>query len=202
MAFLVLLESLSPLERAVYVLREVLDYEFAEVADAVGRTEAACRQLFHRARGHVRERRKRFPAAPAAQKALTLSFMGALASGDLEALARLFTDDVQVVPDHGGKARSHTRVIVGADHASRFFLGMYNRLRDGRYVEAGTTTMPAWINGAPGLVQLDGARVVGAVVLDVVDAGGGQTRIANVHVVRNPDKLVALARTLQSIPRG
>jgi RNA polymerase sigma-70 factor (ECF subfamily) len=191
MAFLVLLESLSPLERAVYVLREVLDYDFEEVAAAVGRTEAACRQLFHRAKAHVTERRKRFPAAPAAQKTLTASFMGALVAGDLDALARLFTDDVQVVPDHGGKAKSHTRTVVGADRASRYFAGMYGRFRDNRYVDGPTGSRLAWINGAPGMLQLAGDAIVGAVIFDVVDEGGA-ARIAQVHVVRNPDKLAAL----------
>ena len=196
MAFLVLLESLSPLERAVYVLREVLDFDFAEVADAVGRSESACRQLFHRARAHVSERRRRFPAAPDAQKSLTSAFLGALASGDVDALARMFTADVQVVPDHGGKARSHTRTIVGADRASRYFVGYYNRLRDGRY-SGGDGAMPAWVGGAPAIVQLDHGVVVGAVVLDVVD-DGGTPHIANVFVVRNPDKLAALRRALSS----
>jgi RNA polymerase sigma-70 factor (ECF subfamily) len=191
MAFLVLLEALSPLERAVYVLREILDYDFAEVAAAVGRGEPACRQLFHRARAHVAERRTRFPAAPAAQKILTASFMTALASGDIDALARLFTGDVEIIPDHGGKAKSHTRVVVGVDRASRYFAGMYSRLRDGRYV-GGDGTRLAWVNGAPALLQLQAGVVVGAVVFGIVEIEGGEARIAKVFVVRNPDKLAAL----------
>jgi RNA polymerase sigma-70 factor (ECF subfamily) len=191
MAFLVLLESLSPLERAVYVLREVLDFDFAEVAAAVGRSEAACRQLVHRAKEHVAARRKRFPAAPDAQKSITAAFLGALAAGDLDALARLFTDDVQVVPDHGGKAKSHTRVIVGADRASRYFAGMHGRMTRGRY-GGGDAAMPAWVNGAPAFVTYDHGVVVGAVVLDVVVDAAGAVRVANVYVVRNPDKLTAL----------
>jgi len=191
MAFLVLLEALSPLERAVYVLREILDFNFAEVAAAVGRGEPACRQLFHRARAHVAERRTRFPAAPAAQRTLTASFMTALASGDLDALARLFTDDVEIIPDHGGKAKSHTRVVVGVDRASRYFAGMYGRLRDGRYI-GGDGTRLAWVNGAPALLQLQAGVVVGAVVFGIVESEGGEARIAKVFVVRNPDKLAAL----------
>src|SRR5207244_3972077 len=150
--FLVLLEALSPLERAVYVLREVLDFAFTEIAEAVGRSDAACRQLFHRARGHVSARRTRFPAPPDAQKALTASFMAALAAGDLEALARLFTDDVEVVPDHGGKARSHLNVLVGPDRASRYFAGAARRIREGRY-QGGQESTVAWINGAPAFLQ-------------------------------------------------
>jgi len=192
MAFLVLLEALSPLERAVYVLREVLDFDFAEIADAVGRSDAACRQLFHRARGHVSERRTRFPAPPDAQKALTASFMAALASGDLEALAKLFTDDVDVVPDHGGKAKSHLNTLVGPDRASRYFAGSMRRIREGRY-EGGQDSMVAWVNGAPAFVQRDGGRVVGALIFDIVMDGGGP-RIAHAHVVRNPDKLHAIER--------
>jgi RNA polymerase sigma-70 factor, ECF subfamily len=197
MAFLVLLEALSPLERAVYVLREVLDYEMAEVAEATGRSEAACRQLLHRARAHVAARRTRFPAPPAAQLGMTAAFLAALAAGDVAGLARMFTDDVAVVPDHGGKARSHRRTIVGADRASRYFAGMYRRMVEGRY-QGGTGTRPAWVNGAPAIVQLDGERVVGVVVFDVVATGDdGGARIANAFVVRNPDKLASLRRALE-----
>jgi RNA polymerase sigma-70 factor (ECF subfamily) len=190
MAFLVLLETLSPLERAVYVLREVLDFEMAEVAEAVGRTEAACRQLLHRAREHVASRRRRFPAAPDAQRSLTAAFLGALAGGDLDALAKLFTDDVQVIADHGGKAKAQQRTIVGADRASRFFAGYYGRLRDGRYSGA-DAAMPAWVGGAPGIVATEGGVVVSAIVLDVID-DGGVPRVANVYIVRNPEKLGSL----------
>jgi RNA polymerase sigma-70 factor (ECF subfamily) len=196
MAFLVLLESLSPLERAVYVLREVLDFDFAEIADAVGRAESACRQLHHRAKAHVTERRRRFPAAPDAQRSLTAAFLGALAAGDVDALAKMFTDDVKVVPDHGGKAKSHTRTILGPDRASRYFAGYYGRLRDGRY-SGGDAAIPAWVGGSPAIVQLDHGVVVGAVVLDMIDEAGAP-RIANVFVVRNPDKLAALRRALSS----
>jgi RNA polymerase sigma-70 factor (ECF subfamily) len=196
MAFLVLLEALSPLERAVYVLREVLDFDFAEIAEAVGRNDSACRQLYHRAKAHVSEGRRRFPAAPDAQRSLTSAFLGALASGDVDALARLFTDDVKVVPDHGGKAKSHRNVLEGPDHASRFLAGYYNRMRDGRY-SGGDSAFPAWIGGAPAMVQLDHGVVVGALVLDVIDDGGAP-RIANVFVVRNPDKLAALRQALHS----
>src|SRR5205823_13575601 len=115
----------------------------------IGRSEAACRQLLHRGKQHVAARRQRFAAPPDAQKVLTARFLGALAHGDLEALAKLFTDDVTVVPDHGGKARSHTRVLVGAARASRYFLGMHRRIATGRYphgVEVGA--LPAWVNGA------------------------------------------------------
>jgi RNA polymerase sigma-70 factor (ECF subfamily) len=192
MAFLVLLETLSPLERAVYVLREVLDFDVAEVADAVGRSEAACRQLLHRAREHVTARRRRFPAAPGAQKSLTAAFLGALTGGDVEALAKLFTDDVQVIADHGGKAKAHRRTIVGADRASRFFAGYYGRLRDGRYSGA-DAAMPAWVSGAPGIVATEGGVVTSAIVLDVVDEGG-VARVANVYIVRNPEKLESVRK--------
>jgi len=196
MAFLVLLESLSPLERAVYVLREVLDFDFAEIAEATGRSESACRQLMHRAKEHVAARRKRFPATPGAQASMAAAFMGALASGDLDALAKLFTDDVQVIPDHGGKAKAHRNVLVGPDRASRFLAGYYGRMRDGRY-SGGDAAMPAWIGGAPAVLTLERGEVVAATVFEIVD-DGGVTRIGNVFVVRNPDKLAALRRTLGS----
>jgi RNA polymerase sigma-70 factor (ECF subfamily) len=191
MAFLVLLESLSPLERAVYVLREVLDLDVAEVAEAVGRSEAAVRQLAHRAKEHVAARRRRFPAPPQAQHSLTMAFLGALASGDVDALAKLFTDDVRIVPDHGGKATSFLNTLEGADRASRYFAGMAGRMKDGRYgVEA--AAMPAWIGGAPAFLVTEGGVVTSATVLEVVAGPDGAPRIAQVFVVRNPDKLAAI----------
>jgi RNA polymerase sigma-70 factor (ECF subfamily) len=193
MAFLVLLESLSPLERAVYVLREVLDLDVGEVAEATGRSEAAVRQLAHRAKEHVAARRRRFPAAPDAQRSLTAAFLGALAHGDVDALAKMFTDDVRVVPDHGGKVRSFLNTLEGADRAARYFVGSARRVREGRYAGSGVM---AWIGGAPAFLIVEDGVVTSATVLEVVAGEGGAPKVAQVFVVRNPDKLDAIRRGL------
>jgi RNA polymerase sigma-70 factor (ECF subfamily) len=194
MAFLVLLESLSPLERAVYVLREVLDLDVAEVAEAVGRSEAAVRQLAHRAKEHVAARRRRFPAAPDAQRTMTTTFLAALAQGDVDALAKMFTDDVRIVPDHGGKAKSFLNTLTGADHAARYFVGAARRVREGRGYTG--TGVAAWIGGAPAFLIVEDGVVTSATVLEIVAGPDGAPRIAEVFVVRNPDKLDAIRRGL------
>jgi RNA polymerase sigma-70 factor, ECF subfamily len=200
MALLVVLEALSPLERAVWVLREVLDHDFAEIAEAVGRTPAACRQLYHRARQHVSARRRRFPAPTDAQRDVTARFLGALAAGDLDALAGMFTADVTVVTDHGGKARAATRTVTGPDRVGRLLAGLHRKLERGA-PGAGDAARPVWINGAPGFVVLDHGAVTTAVVLEIAGgAGDDPVRIAAVHVVRNPDKLGRLDAALAAGP--
>jgi len=201
MALLVVLEALSPLERAVWVLREVLDHDFAEIAEAIGRNPAACRQLYHRARAHVADRRRRFPAAPDAQRDVTARFLGALAAGDLDALAALFTADVAVVSDHGGKAKAAVRTVTGPDKVTRYLTGLHRKFVRGA-PGAGDATLPVWLNGAPGLVVLDHGVVSTALVLEIVGGEGvggaaaGPARIAALHVVRNPDKLRRLGAHL------
>jgi RNA polymerase sigma-70 factor (ECF subfamily) len=177
------------------VLREVLDLDVVEVAEAVGRSEAAVRQLAHRAKEHVAARRRRFPAAPEAQRTLTSAFLAALAQGDVDALAKLFADDVRVVPDHGGKATSFLNTLEGAERASRYFAGMARRMREGRYgVEP--AALPAWIGGAPAFLVTERGVVTSATVFEVVVGPDGGPRIALVFVVRNPDKLDAIRRGL------
>jgi len=192
MAFLVLLESLSPLERAVFVLREVLDLDFGEIAEAVGRSEAACRQLLHRAREHVAARPARFPVAPTAQRSLTAAFLTALGTGDLDGLMRLLTEDVAFTTDHGGKARANLRTVAGRDRVARLMAGLYDKS-----MKLGWAGVPTWLNGAPALLALEQGRVVSATVLELVDGGDGP-RVANVHTVRNPDKLAGLDQALHA----
>jgi RNA polymerase sigma-70 factor, ECF subfamily len=191
---LLLLEALSPLERAVFVLRELLDHDFAEIAAAIERSEPACRQLYHRACGHVRAQRRRYPAPAAAQRALTGAFVAALARGDLAALAALFTADVVATADHGGKAKANLRPIHGATPTARYLHGLAAKFAR-RAPGAGDRVAAAICNAAPALLAYDGARLTTAVVFDVaLDAGA--PRIGAVHIVRNPDKLARLARDL------
>ncbi|MFE0573199.1 RNA polymerase sigma-70 factor [Streptomyces albogriseolus] len=182
LAVLVVLETLSPLERAVFVLREAFGYPYADIAAMLDRGEAAVRQLAARARRHVDERRPRYDVDPARRRDLTERFLDAAAGGDLAGLMELLAADVRLVGDSGGKARAPLRVLDGADHVGRFFVGVAVKgLPDAsvRVVE---------LNGGPALLVLSGGKPDTVVQ---IDADGD--RIRTVYVVRNPDKLAALA---------
>ncbi|GAA3502459.1 RNA polymerase sigma-70 factor [Streptomyces prasinosporus] len=182
LAVLVVLETLSPLERAVFVLREAFGYPYADIAAMLDRGEAAVRQLAARARRHVDERRPRYDVDPARRRDLTERFLDAAAGGDLAGLMELLAPDVRLVGDSGGKARAPLRVLDGADHVGRFFVGVAVKgLPDAsvRMIE---------LNGGPALLVLSGGKPDTVVQ---IDADGD--RIRTVYVVRNPDKLAALA---------
>ncbi|MCX4565604.1 RNA polymerase sigma-70 factor [Streptomyces viridodiastaticus] len=182
LAVLVVLETLSPLERAVFVLREAFGYPYADIAAMLDRGEAAVRQLAARARRHVDERRPRYDVDPARRRDLTERFLDAAAGGDLAGLMELLAPDVRLVGDSGGKARAPLRVLDGADHVGRFFVGVAVKgLPDAsvRMIE---------LNGGPALLVLSGGKPDTVVQ---IDADGD--RISTVYVVRNPDKLAALA---------
>ncbi|MEU0767530.1 RNA polymerase sigma-70 factor [Streptomyces albogriseolus] len=182
LAVLVVLETLSPLERAVFVLREAFGYPYADIAAMLDRGEAAVRQLAARARRHVDERRPRYDVDPARRRDLTERFLDAAAGGDLAGLLELLAPDVRLVGDSGGKARAPLRVLDGADHVGRFFVGVAVKgLPDAsvRMIE---------LNGGPALLVLSGGKPDTVVQ---IDADGD--RIRTVYVVRNPDKLAALA---------
>ncbi|CAM5295882.1 MULTISPECIES: RNA polymerase sigma-70 factor [Streptomyces] len=182
LAVLIVLESLSPLERAVFVLREAFGYPYAEIAAMLDRGEAAVRQLAGRARRHVEERRPRYEVDPAERRDLTERFLAAAAGGDLEGLMSLLAPDVRLIGDSGGKAKAPLRVLESADHVGRFLAGVAQKgIADAgfRYVE---------INGGPALLVLSGGRPDSVFQVDVLDG-----RIQAVYVIRNPDKLKALA---------
>jgi len=184
MALLVVLETLSPLERAVFVLREVFDLPYEEIAAALDRSAAAVRQTAHRAREHVRARRPRFTAPDDAQRAAVERFMVACATGDTQALVASLAPDVVVVSDGGGKARAALRPVEGADKVARMLVGLAAKPE--------TTAMtfePALVNGALGGVwTLDGAAVMAA----CVEYDG--ERVARVLLFRNPERLAGLRR--------
>ena len=180
-AVLIVLESLSPLERAVFVLREAFGYPYAEIAAMLDRGEAAVRQLAGRARRHVEERRPRYEVDPAERRDLTERFLAAAAGGDLEGLMSLLAPDVRLIGDSGGKAKAPLRVLESADHVGRFLAGVAQKgIADAtfRYLE---------INGGPALLVLSGGTPDSVFQLDVLDG-----RVQAVYVIRNPDKLKAL----------
>jgi RNA polymerase sigma-70 factor, ECF subfamily len=180
MAALLLLERLSPLERAVFVLREVFGFGFGEVASAVGRSEAACRQLAVRARRHMDAGRPRFEADRRERDELASRFFDALREGDVEGLRELLAADVQLVGDGGGKAPTLARSIIGAENVSRVLASVFPWL-----VRIDVTLEPREVNGQPGAIFRDrGNRVLLTVTLDVLDG-----RIQAIRSVSNPDKL-------------
>ena len=182
MAFLVLLESLSPLERAVFLLHDVFAYDYAEIARIVGKTEANCRQLARRARGYIQARRPRFDPSPEQQERLTRQFVHACTTGDLPALMATLADDITLWSDGGGKVAAARRPIHGADAVARFLIGVV------RKAPAGLTLGVRRVNGQPGLVTYLDGRPFGVLLLDVADG-----RIQALRFVVNPDKLQHLA---------
>jgi RNA polymerase sigma-70 factor (ECF subfamily) len=180
MAALVLLERLTPLERAVFVLREVFGFSFPEIASAVGRSEAACRQLSARARRHMDEGRPRFEADRTKREELAARFFDALRMGEVEDLQELLAADVQLVGDGGGKAPQLARPIAGAADVARVLSAFFPRL-----AQIDVTFEPHEVNGQPGAIFRDREnRVLYALTLDVFDG-----RIQTIRAVVNPEKL-------------
>ncbi|WP_030418622.1 RNA polymerase sigma-70 factor [Streptomyces sp. SCSIO 75703] len=177
LAVLVVLESLSPLERAVFVLREAFGYPYAEIASMLERTEAAVRQLAGRARRHVDERRPRYDVDPEQRRDLTERFLAAAGGGDLAGLLALLAPDARLVGDGGGKRRAPVRALESADKVGRFLIGVAGR---------GTwdTIRHLEINGGPAVLVLAGGRPDSVVQLDVAEG-----RVQAVYIIRNPDKL-------------
>jgi RNA polymerase sigma-70 factor, ECF subfamily len=183
LAFLVLLERLNPVERAVLVLREAFDMGFGEIAEIVGRSEDNARQILSRARRRVDDERPRFDADPAARDALAARFLAAARDGDVEGLVALLADDAVLVGDGGGRARSIPRPMRGAAAIARAFAVFASQAR-----ELGVTVLPATVNGQPGALTRDGeGRVVHVLSLDV--EGGAITAVRS---MLNPDKLAHL----------
>jgi RNA polymerase sigma-70 factor (ECF subfamily) len=180
MAALLLLERLTPLERAVFVLREVFGFSFLEVASAVGRSEAACRQLAARARRHMDVGRPRFEADRREREELAARFFDALRDGDIDGVRELLAADVQMVGDGGGKAPALARSVIGADNVARVLASIFPLL-----ARIDARVEPRELNGQPGAIVRDrDGKVVGTLTLDVL---GG--RIQTIRSVVNPDKL-------------
>jgi RNA polymerase sigma-70 factor, ECF subfamily len=180
MAFLVVLERLNPVERAVFLLHDVFGYGYDEVAQIVGRNVANCRQLATRARKHLDESRHRFDASRQEQRELAERFFAAVGEGDVEQLVDMLAADVVVYGDGGGKAPQWMVPIAGVDKVSRLFAGVGRQMR-----ELGLWVQLREINGQPGALVLDpDGQITNVFVLDVAD-GVVQT----IRSVINPDKL-------------
>jgi RNA polymerase sigma-70 factor, ECF subfamily len=180
MAALLMLERLTPLERAVFVLRDVFGFGFPEIAAAVGRSEAACRQLAVRARRHMDAGRPRFEADRREREELAGRFFDAIREGDIDGLRELLAADAQMVGDGGGKAPQWAKAVIGADNVARVLAAIIPPfLRIGGMVE------PHEVNGQPGAVFRDrDGKVVNTWTFDILDG-----RIQTIRSVINPDKL-------------
>jgi RNA polymerase sigma-70 factor (ECF subfamily) len=184
LAFLAVLERLSPVERAVFLLRDVFEYDYDEIGSIVGKTPQNCRQILVRARAHVEEARPRFEVSPEQRDALAKRFFAACRDGDVAGLERLLAEDVQFHGDGGGKAPAVRRPVTGRIQVARFLLGLVRQARNN-----GMTIDQAWVNGQPGAQVRDNeGRILSVFALDIAD-----DHIRAVHNVLNPDKLRHLA---------
>ncbi|WP_203827397.1 RNA polymerase sigma factor SigJ [Actinoplanes palleronii] len=186
-ALLLVLENLTPLERAVFVLKEAFAFTYQEIADAVDRSPEAVRQAAHRAREHVRENRPRFPADRDRQRAVTERFFAAAAGGDINTLMELLAPDVALWTDGGGKVRQAMRPVTGAARVAAWLAGVGGRPYEGVRIDQMSAVL-AELNGSPGLVISGAGRVLGTITLDL-DAQGRVTAILN---TANPDKLASV----------
>lgn len=179
-AFLLLLEHLTPVERAVFVLREVFDYDYAEIATIAGKSEANCRQMVHRAQKYLRERRPRFKVSREEQEQVTRQFIRVCEGGDMQGLISMLAPEVTLATDGGGKVQAARNIIKGQDMVARFIFGVLSKVPPGSTL----TTELDEVNGQIGLVNyLDGT--LNSVIL--LECEG--TQIRSVNIVANPDKL-------------
>jgi RNA polymerase sigma-70 factor (ECF subfamily) len=183
MAFLLLLEQLQPVERAVFLLREVFDYDYAEIATFLGKSEVACRQWFSRAKKHLADHRPRFSTSPETQKQMLMSFQRAIQGGEMNTLMNLLAEDVTFWADGGGKVKGvATRLLFGRDMVARFMLDNSPIFRN--TLPADTHTEFAEVNGQPALVTRTGEKALAVLTIDVE-----ADQIKAIRFVANPDKL-------------
>jgi RNA polymerase sigma-70 factor (ECF subfamily) len=182
MAFLVLLERLTSRERAVFLLREIFEYEYSEIAVILGQSEANCRQILRRARQHVSEARPRFRASSEERNNLLERFLQATSQGDMDGLVDLLASDVVLHSDGGGKALAVPNLIFGADKVARGILGSLEKL-----VPRNLLTRMALINGQPGIVSYLSGKPYSVLTMDTSEG-----RIRAIYVLTNPEKLAHL----------
>jgi RNA polymerase sigma-70 factor, ECF subfamily len=183
MAFLLLLEQLQPVERAVFLLREVFDYDYAEIASFLGKSEVACRQWFSRAKKHLADHRPRFSVPPETQKQMLISFQQALQAGEMTALMNMLAEDVTFWADGGGKVKGVAiHQLFGRDEVARFILSNSPIFRNTLPVDSRVEL--AEVNGQPALITRSGDRAFAVLTIDVE-----AEQIKTIRFVANPDKL-------------
>ena len=181
MAFLVLLESLAPAERAVFLLREVFGYDYGEIADITGKTEAACREIFTRARRHIDEGRPRFETSRAEGEELTSLFLAAASGGDMTSLLERLAPDVVFYGDSGGRGETtFIAPVFGRDQVAEVV-----RIQVERTLQLGASLRPTWVNGQPGVLACDAdGSLIAVIAFDVLDG-----QVQAIRAVANPEKL-------------
>jgi len=181
MAFLVLLESLAPAERAVFLLREVFGYDYKEIAGTTGKTEPACRQIFTRARRHIEEGRPRFETSRAEGEQLTSLFLAAASGGDMTSLLERLAPDVVFYGDSGGRGETtFIAPVFGRDQVAEVV-----RTQLERTLELGASLRPTWVNGQPGVLACDAdGALIAVIAFDVLDS-----QVQAIRTVANPEKL-------------
>ena len=184
-AFMVLLESLSPKERAVFLLHDVFRYDFAAVGEIVGESEAYCRQLAKRARAHMSDRRPRFPADPSHRDRLTALFAHAVSEGDMPALLETLAEDVVIYSDGGGKVTAARKPVIGRDKVATFLTGIRKLGPDDLEFRIES------INGQPGIVTVWNGHIFNVTTFDITESG-----IGAIYVMVNPEKLQPIADSL------
>lgn len=189
MAFLVMLERLTPIERAVFILREVFDYGYDEIAEIVDKSETACRKVLSRAKQHVQNNQPRYESTPAKHQELLTAFVHALGEGKVEDLTNMLAKDVTMWADGGGQISAATRPLVGYEAVMKFFMGLW-RLAPGA---GGIDLVIAEVNGQPAMIALDAQGI-----MFVIDAESDGERILNIRSVRNPEKLARLNQEYQA----
>ena len=189
LAFLVLLESLTPQERAVFLLRDVFGYSYAEIAHTLGASVANCRQVLHRAKAQIEERRPRFAAQPAQHRELVTRFLAAAEQGAVDALTELLAQDVTLWADSNGKLPAPTRPLVGREVVAKTLAAFDAKIRRAVADTANELRVVSTVvNGEPAVLVWIGKRLDTVLVISVVEE-----RIGAIRVIRNPDKLVYLA---------
>jgi RNA polymerase sigma-70 factor (ECF subfamily) len=185
-AFLVMLERLNPVERAIFLLHDIFEYDYTEIAPIVGKNEANCRQIGRRARDHVHAHRPRFEPSAEKRDHLLQQFLHAVSDGDVPSLVGLLADEITLWTDGGGKVAAARRPIQGATAVARLIAGL------SQHALAGATVAPALLNGQPGLLVYADDTLLAAMVLQIAGE-----RIQGIYVVANPDKL---QRVMQHSP--
>lgn len=185
-ALMWVLERLSPEERAAFLLRQVFDHDYAEVATLLGKSEAACRQIVHRASQRVQEDRPRFEVPKDAHRRVLEKFMLAARSGEREAMKAMLASDVQLISDGGGKVPSFGQVLRGGDRVTNLYWALSRRL-----LPEQIDYRPAMLNGEPGLLRYIDGQLESAQAF-VTDG----EQIVAIYTVRNPDKLAGISRTI------
>ncbi len=191
LAFLRLLEALSPPERAVFLLHEIFDYPFSEIGEMLEKSPANCRQIFHRARQALQDQRARFEPEPQRQRQLLHSFLAASQAGDMATLTSLLAQDAISWADGGGKVRSNLKPIYGQQAVARFWLGAM------RKNQRPLTYTLAEINGSPVFLTWDEGQLVGVLSMTL-----GAGSIEEIYALVNPEKLAYLQKQLSSSRRG